>query len=35
METLNISGRICHALINGADFPTVYWGRNEEQFRFC
>ena len=26
METLNISGRICHALINGADFPTVYWG---------
>ncbi len=26
METLNISGRICHALINGADYPTVYWG---------
>ncbi len=23
---MDISGRICHIVINGADLPTVYWG---------
>lgn len=26
METININGRTCHIIINGADLPTIYWG---------
>lgn len=26
MEKFNIYGRTCHAVINGADLPTVYLG---------
>lgn len=25
METININGRTCHIIINGADLPTIYW----------
>ena len=26
MKTIEISGRTCHIIINGADLPTIYWG---------
>lgn len=26
METININGRTCRIIINGADLPTIYWG---------
>ena len=26
METININGRTCHIIINGADLPTIYLG---------
>ena len=26
METININGRTCHIIINGADLPTIYCG---------
>lgn len=26
MMTINISGRKCHIILNGAELPTVYWG---------
>ncbi len=26
MEKININGRTCHIIINGADLPTIYWG---------
>lgn len=26
MNTVEINGRLCHIIINGADLPTVYWG---------
>jgi predicted alpha/beta superfamily hydrolase len=26
METININGRTCHIIINGAELPTIYWG---------
>ena len=26
METINISGRTCHIIMNGAELPVVYWG---------
>lgn len=26
MKTIDISGRSCHIIINGADLPTIYWG---------
>lgn len=26
METININGKTCHIIINGAELPTIYWG---------
>ena len=26
MQTIEISGRTCHIIINGADLSTIYWG---------
>ncbi|MBO4524538.1 MAG: hypothetical protein J5723_07660 [Ruminococcus sp.] len=26
MKTVEISGRTCHIIINGAELPTIYWG---------
>ena len=26
MKTIEIRGRTCHIIINGADLPTIYWG---------
>ena len=26
MQVIDISGRTCYIIINGTDFPTIYWG---------
>ena len=26
MKTIELNGRTCHIIINGADLPTIYWG---------
>ena len=30
MKTIEISGRICHIVINGTDLPTIYWGEMKD-----
>ena len=30
MEKVNISGKICHIIINGTDLPTIYWGEMKD-----